>query len=301
MMKHTLLLLVFMAATLPAQMFQAGLSQAIPELDRGGAGAPTATCTPGQRYFQTDAAAGYNDWTCTATNTWTQGAKPTPAYGEMYFYTVSSGAPTSLAIQITNQYHGVALSATGTNVIGWTYKTGVQGVVSAVADNSGSAPGTILVTTSAPHGLAPGDYVCQVGFTTRTTYQGKYKVLTTPLTTTYTVARAFQTSTDTGWFQRAWSLRANTGSAGMYRVSFTMSAQSAGSNTDFRFELNRNATDLDNIAGQVLFQTASRPEGFTGIGFLTIADDDVIYMSVKNLTDASDFSVWLSNLSLNRL
>ena len=301
MMKHTLLLLVFMAAALPAQMFQAGLSQAIPELDRGGAGAPTATCTPGQRYFQTDAAAGYNDWTCTATNTWTQGSKSAPAYGEMYFYTPSVGAPTPLGINVVNQYHGVALAATGTTLVGWTYKTGVAGTVTAVADNGGVTPGTILLTTSAPHNLAPGDFVCQTGFTTRTTYQGKYRVLTTPLATTYTVTRAFQVSTDTGFFQRAWSLRANTGSAGIYHVTFTMSAQALSGTTDFRFELNQNALDLDNIAAQILFGTANRPDEFTGAGLITVVDNDVIYMSVKNITDSSDFSVWLSNLSLHRL
>jgi len=262
-----------------------------------------ATCTPsiGAPYFFTFYLTTNNTpYHCSATNVWTPMGLP-QSYGEMYFYTASAGAPTSLAIQITAQYHGVALTASGTTLSGWTYKAGVQGVISAVADNSGTAPGTILVTTSAPHNLAVGDYVCQVGFTTRTTYQGKYKVLTTPLTTTYTVARAFQTSTDTGWFQRSWSLRANTGSAGLYRISFTMSAQSANNTTDFRFELNRNATDLDNIAGQTLFSNANRAQGFTGIGLLTIADDDVIYMSVKNITDAADFSVWLSNLSLNRL
>lgn len=221
----------------------------VPIIDRSGTGAPALTCVIGSRYFQTDAVAGLNMWYCTATNVWTQGAKPTPAYGEMYFYTAAVGAPTSLAIRITAQYHGIALTASGTTVSGWTYKAGTMGVVSAVADNGGTSPNTILVTTSAPHNLDVGDYVCQVGFTTRTTYQGKYKVLTTPISTTYTVARAFQTSTDTGWFQRAWSLRANTGSAGLYRASFTLSAQAASSVTDFRFEINVNATDLDNIAG----------------------------------------------------
>jgi hypothetical protein len=166
----------------------------------------------------------------------------------MYFYTASGGAPTSLSIQIVNQYHGVSLTATGTTLNGWTYKAGTLGIINAVADNGG---GTILLTTAAPHGLAVGDYVCQVGFTTRTTYRGKYRVLTTPLPTTYTVTRAFEVSTDTGFFQRAWSLRANTGSAGIYHATFTMSAQAATGTTDFRFELNRNETDLDNIVGQM--------------------------------------------------
>jgi hypothetical protein len=291
-------LLAIEASAMPAQLFTAGSPQAVRELDRGGTGPPTMNCSVGQRYFQTDAAAGYNDWSCTGTNVWTQGARPTPAYGEMYFYTASGGSPTSITIDVTNQYHGVHLAATGISVNGWTYKTGSQAVISAVSDNGG---GTILVTTATPHGLAAGDYVCQTGFTTRTTYRGIYKVLTTPLTTTYTVTRAFETSTDTGDMQRAWSLRANTGSAGTYRVSFTMSAQAASGTTDFRFELDQNTAAIDSIAGQTLFSTASRPQEMVGIGLVTIADDDVIFMTVKNLTDASDFSVWLANLSLNRI
>ena len=219
-------------------------------------------------------------------------------YGEMYFYTSSGGVPTALLINIVNQYHGINLAATGTAVLGWTYKVGTAGTINAVDNNGG---GTLLVTTAANHNLAPGDYVCQTGFTTRTTYRGKYLVLTTPLATTYTVTGAFDTSTDTGFFQRAWSLRASTGSDGLYRVSFTMSAQAVTATTDFRFELNRNATDLDNIASQNLFSNAARPASMVGIGLVTVADNDVIYMSVKNITDSSDFSVWLANLSLNRL
>jgi hypothetical protein len=222
----------------------------------------------------------------------------TRAYGEMYFYTASAGAPTALLIDVVNQYHGIALTATGTNVSGWTYKAGTAGIISAVADNGG---GTILITTSAPHNLAVGDYVCQTGFATRTTYRGKYKVLSTPLATTYTVTRNFQVASDTGAFQRAWSLRANAGSAGLYRISFTMSAQATTGTTDFRFELNKNATDLDNIAAQNLYSNAARASSMVGIGLVTVADDDVIYMSVKNLTDGTDYSVWLANLSLNRL
>lgn len=37
-----------------------------------GPGPPSANCTVGQTYFQTDATAGQNVWLCTSTNTWTQ-------------------------------------------------------------------------------------------------------------------------------------------------------------------------------------------------------------------------------------
>jgi hypothetical protein len=228
----------------------------------------------------------------------TDNLTPISKHGEMYFYTPSAGAPTSQAITIVNQYHGISLAATGSLVNGWTYKDGTAGTINSVADNGG---GTILITTAANHNLAVGDYVTQTGFTTRTTYRGKYLVLTTPLATTYTVTRNFQVATDTGFFQRAWSLRANAGSAGLYRVSFTMSAQADSPVTDFRFECNVNITDLDNIATQILFSSASRPASMVGIGLVTIADGDVLYMSVKNITDGTDFKVWMANLSINSI
>lgn len=222
-------------------------------------------------------------------------------YAEMYFYTSSAGAPTAQAINITQQYHGVYLTATGSQLSGWTIKAGTSGTIDSVADNGGVVPGTILITTAAAHNLAVGDYVVHNGFTTRTTYRGKYRVLTTPLATTYTVTRAFEVATDTGWFQRAWSMTAGTGSAGLYRVAFSMSAESDSNTTDFRWEVNKNATDLDNIASQNYYSTSARPVTTAVTGIVSIADGDTLYMSVKNLTDASDWKVWLSNMTATRI
>jgi hypothetical protein len=219
-------------------------------------------------------------------------------YGGIYFYTSAGGSPTALAINIVNQYHGIALTPTGSNLNGWTFKAGLSGAISAVADNSG---GTILVTTSAPHGLSVGDYVCHTGFTTRTTYRGKYKVLTTPLTTTYTVTRAFEVATDTGFFQRAKCLIAGVGAAGVYYVTFSISAQADSNTTEFRYEVNLNATDLDNIVGQVFYDTLNRAKGVSSSGIVTIADGDVLYVSMKNITDANDMKVWVCNLNVHRL
>lgn len=171
-----------------------------------GSGVPGMDCLVGQRYFQTDATLGLNEWLCTALpNTWSHENHHTR--GEMYFYTAAIGAPTAQVINITAQYHGVYLTASGTTLDGFTYKAGTSGTINSVADNGGVVAGTILITTAANHNLAVGDYVCQNGFTTRTTYRGKYKVLTTPIATTYTVTRAFEVATDTGFFQRSWSLR----------------------------------------------------------------------------------------------
>ena len=219
-------------------------------------------------------------------------------YGGAYFYTSSAGAATAIVIDGANQYHGFPITSVAGALSGWTHKVGARATVSAVADNAG---GTILVTTSAPHGFDVGDYVCHTGFTTRTTYQGKYRVLTTPLTTTYTVTRAYETSTDTGFAQRSFSLTAGTGSAGTYLINFSSSIQADANTTDLRLEANKNATDLDNIAAQVLFSTQNRPGVLSASGLVTIADGDTIYVSIKNLTDAGDIKIWLANLVVTRL
>lgn len=222
-------------------------------------------------------------------------------YAEMYFYTAAVGAPTAQVINITAQYHGVYLTASGTQLSGWTAKAGTSGTINSVADNGGVVAGTILITTAANHNLTVGDYVCQNGFTTRTTYRGKYKVLTTPIATTYTVTRAFEVATDTGFFQRAWSVTASTGSAGLYRVTFGMSAEADSNTTDLRWEINKNATDLDNIASQNFYSTLARPQSTSSTGIVSIADGDTLYMSVKNLTDASDWKVWLAVMVATRI
>jgi len=266
-----------------------------------GTGVPVTNCTVGQGFFRIDGAAGANLYLCTALpNTWSQ-VNTVSKYAEMYFYTAAVGAPTAQVINITAQYHGVYLTASGTTLSGWTAKAGTSGTIDSVADNGGVVAGTILITTAANHNLAVGDYVVQNGFTTRTTYRGKYRVLTTPLATTYTVTRAFEVATDTGWFQRAWSMTAGTGSAGVYRVGFSMSAEADTATTDFRWELNKNATDLDNIAAQSLYGNAARPLTTAVTGIVSIADGDTLYMSIKNLTDASDWKIWLSTMTATRI
>jgi len=219
-------------------------------------------------------------------------------YGEMYLYVASVGVPVALTIDENEQYHGMGLTASGTSLNGWTYKDGTVGDILSVADAGG---GVLLITASAAHNLTVGDYVVHTGFTVRTSYQGKYEVLSTPAANTYTVTGAFDTSSDTGHFQRSWSLRANPGSAGIYLVSFSISAQAVNATTDFRWELNQNTTELDNISAQYLFSNAGRPASVSSSGIVTVNDGDVIYPTMKNVTDATNLSVWIADLVITRL
>jgi hypothetical protein len=80
-----------------------------------------------------------------------------------------------------------------------------------------------------------------------------------------------------------------------------MSAEADSNTTDFRWEVNKNDTDLDNIAAQNFYSTSARAQSTSATGIVSIADGDVLYMSVKNLTDAADWKLWLANLVATRI
>ena len=129
-------------------------------------------------------------------------------------------------------------------------------------------------------------------------------ILTTPLTTNYTVSRAY-TSTDTGFVQRPYSLTANTGSAGVYLLHFTMCFAADNNTTNFKVEGNRITsagvnTDLENTACEQFIHTSGELATVSGGGLLTIADGDSIYITIANLTDATDCVIRHSNLTVKR-
>jgi hypothetical protein len=193
------------------------------------------------------------------------------------------------------------LTTTGTRLSGWTHKAGQANAIASVADNSGVVAGTILVTTTGAHNLAVGDIVTHTGFTTRTAYRGKYVVLTTPLSTTYTVAKAYSTSTDTGFMKRAFSLKAGTGAAGIYRASYSLTLAAASDTTDIKIEVNNGTSEADNIAAEHSFQKSGDLSVIGTSGVMTIAEGDTIWLSIANTTDSTDVTIRHASLSLSRI
>ncbi|MFA6201512.1 MAG: hypothetical protein WC679_14020, partial [Bacteroidales bacterium] len=109
------------------------------------------------------------------------------------------------------------------------------------------------------------------------------------------------TSSQTGIYIRGARLKANTGSAGTYRLSFNITGFSAGANKLFKVEANKNLTALDNIAVSNKFTSATDYTPLPGGGLVTIADGDVIWLSIMNQTDATDFTVRHLNANLDRI
>lgn len=219
-------------------------------------------------------------------------------YGEAYFYTATGAASTSLAIDTSLIYHAIVLASSAGINAGFTHKAGQANAIASVAENSAGV--SYKVTTTGNHNLIAGECITHTGFTTRTTYRGKFVVQSTPSATEYIVLGTYL-GTDTGFMKRGYSLRANTGSAGVYRITHSLSASVANSNTTFKLEMNINTTELDNIASEKRFGSSAELDTITNSGMAQIADGDYIWMSIANMTDATDFSVRHSNITLNRV
>jgi hypothetical protein len=219
-------------------------------------------------------------------------------YGGAYFYTATGAAATSMAIDTSLLYHALVLATTGTNVSGFTHLAGQANAIASVAENSAGV--SMKVTTTGAHNLTAGQPITQTGFTTKTAYRGKKIVQSCPSATEYIVLGTY-TGTDTGFMKRGFSLQCNTGSAGVYQISFSVSAEAANGATTFKFEANQNITDLDNIVSEKDFKTTGKSETLSSGGIVTLADGDYIWLSVANLTDATDLSFRHCNLVITKV
>jgi hypothetical protein len=229
------------------------------------------------------------------------GTRYIPAYpqswykGEAWYYTSTGGSPIQMYIDTTLLYHAIVLTTTAGAMQGFTHLAGQANAIASVAENSAGV--SYKVTTTGNHNLTAGQPITHTGFTTRTTYRGKFIVQSCPSATEYIVLGTYL-GTDTGFMKRAFTLRANTGTAGIFRVSYHITLRADTSSTEFKIELNTNIVDNDNIAGQKQMKFSSESNGIASMGMITIAAGDYIWLSIANLSDASDFRILHCNLSI---
>lgn len=214
---------------------------------------------------------------------------PVSKYGEMYQFentTITDIVDQSVYHSITNYIAGL--------LNGFTFKTGTSANILSIANYSGTVPGTVLITTSAAHGLLTGEPVTQVG---TTDYNGTF-IVTVVSATTYYITHAF-TVTRTGKVTRGSTLKANAGSAGTYRATFT-AVLDMPSNKTYKAALQKNALPLNNIVSAQNLASNSISES-SPEGLITVVDGDYIWLAIMNQTNDSDVTVVYSNINLNRI
>ena len=212
-------------------------------------------------------------------------------YGEMYMYENT----TAETVNTNNVYKAVRNFSTGV-VSGFTFSAGSTGPIASVADYSGTVAGTVLVTDVA-HGLVTGNIVT-IGGTTD--YNGTFSI-TKVTNDTFYITETYVNSQTGNWYKPS-SLTANTGSAGTYRLSFNITADSAAAGETYKMEANKNVTALDNIASERNFSTGADYGQLTASGLVTLADGDVVWLSFKQSSPGTDsLTIRHANINLIRI
>ena len=210
-------------------------------------------------------------------------------FGEAYLY-ANTG---TMAIDIVNVYHACPNATTGL-VNGFTYKAGKVAAVSGVASASGGAK---ITCTSVAHGFLDGEVIT---ITNSTNYDGVYLV-ESKTDDTFVVAKAYVASR-TFNAVRGFSLRANAGTSGTFVMDWNCSAKNAsGTNKDWRIEANQNLDALDKASSQVRLPSATETSALSAGCVLVVAAGDYLWISVKNITDATDLIIVDANFRIRRI
>lgn len=211
-------------------------------------------------------------------------------YGEMYSYENA----TLTAIDETNVYHAIHTIATGGTCKGWTFKAGSTGPIASFATYGG---GLATLITDVGHGLVNGEIIT---ISNSTNYNGSH-VVTRIDNDTFTIPVAYVAEAGGPNWIRGSSLRANSGSAGVYKLSWNTTCFPAGANDNFKVEPNLNTTDLDNMAASCRLTVAADRRLLAGGGIVTISDGDYIWMTTRNEDAPDDITFRHFNVSIVRI
>lgn len=197
-------------------------------------------------------------------------------------------------------YHTNGMVAS--DLAGWIFDIGGGGTsfpIASIVD--GVASGVdIEITTTGSNLLAVGDIISQTNLADAA-YVGIFKVKAIISATQYEVAAVF-TATGTGTMDQAAVIIADTGSAGVYSITWGMSATSATNNETFDFRIYKDATRISGMNGRRKFGTAADfGMGSPGTTTITIADGDKVSFALSNENSAGNITIRNFTMNLIRL
>jgi hypothetical protein len=225
-----------------------------------------------------------------------------PAYGEFSAY----GKAIPFNILVASYYHAFCLVTAGDIISGllslWTFNAGriVDPNITSEANGTG---GKLRIACNVAHSLTTGDLVMvtnaqNVGHNkpTRITTDG-----TNPTTEFLCddIAYVGDAGNSSASITKPAYLKAGIGAAGKYKASFTVDGTAAGASNAWKWELNNLISPLDNVVSERL--STNTLTSMTSGGLITVAVGDKIWISGKNSTNTSDYSVKNMNLSLVRI
>ena len=196
---------------------------------------------------------------------------PNPATGGLASMTEYQNA-VPLGIDQVNTYHPLWTSGITSDVLdGWTFTSGQSGTYTAVANAGG---GQIQVTLGA-HTLVAGQ-----PFALTSSSVAGYQppnptifIIQSVTATTVNVLATFTTTATGAWAMPSY-LKAGTGAAGKYEITWSLTAKATtGANKQYHFEPCQNITNLDKAASGNLINSTG-PQGGSRSSEVTIVDLD---------------------------
>lgn len=213
--------------------------------------------------------------------------------GEMFMYEATQ----TVTINTTNVYHGIFGFSTG-DVENWTFADG--GLIDANIANEIDAT-DLQIETSGAHGLVTGDVVTHSDMN-NAGHNGA-TAITYVDATNYTcddILYVAGAGASAGIVNQPATLTAGTGAAGKYKISFSLSGDPDGVGKTFKWEMNQNGSMIDTVVAERKHANADIGSLGSG-GFATIADGDKVWLSVKNITDDTNFVIEHGNVNLFKL
>jgi hypothetical protein len=209
----------------------------------------------------------------------------------MYAYEASQ----LITIDAVNQYHAIIGLSAGSCNGGITFLASSTGSITDTEDNSG-----ILRCTDVGHGLTTGQYVTLTGMGDAA-HVGATAVTVITVDVFDCDDIAYNSIDDTGTWARGSSMTIDTGKGGTYMMTYAASVLSAGINKNYRLELIKNVTPMDEFATEHKIAVASDLVSLGSSGIACLQGGDTIWMQVKNTTDDSNLTVEHANVHISRI
>jgi len=202
-------------------------------------------------------------------------------------------------------YHAFGLRTasdfTAVTLRGFTFDAGR--IVDPNITSEANTGGKLRIVCNVSHGLVNGDIVT-LGNMNNAGHNGATVVLldaTNPTTEfiANSIAYVDNAGASSGVVYAPAYLQASTGSAGIYQATFVIDGTASNNAKSWKWELNIGVTPADNIVTQRT--TTNTMASMSSSGHITIADGNRIWLSGKNITDTTDYTVTNMNLHLERI
>lgn len=218
-----------------------------------------------------------------------------PIVAGMYMHNSSD----TITIETASEEHMITGFSAGI-LNKWTFDAGSTGSISAYADYSGTVADAIIATDNA-HGLLTGDIVVIHGTSGPNDYDGLYAITKVSDNTFYFINAGWNADAGASTWTEGCHLDAGAGSAGIYRVLFSITAAAGGgANQNFHFHVYINAAHQDKLSAEMT-PAGTAHQNCGASAFLTIAVGDRVFASVENETGAQNLALEHANLNLSKL